>query len=62
MLLFSATLPKALVEFARAGLREPKLIRLDTDTKVSENLRLAFFICRKEEKAAALLKLLKHVS
>ena len=61
MLLFSATLPKALVEFARAGLREPKLIRLDTDTKVSENLRLAFFVCRKEEKAAALLGLLKHV-
>ena len=61
MLLFSATLPKALVEFARAGLREPKLIRLDTDTKVSENLRLAFFVCRKEEKAAALLTLLKHV-
>ena len=61
MLLFSATLPKALVEFARAGLREPKLIRLDTDTKVSENLRLAFFIVRKNEKAAALLSLLKHV-
>ena len=61
MLLFSATLPKALVEFARAGLNEPKLIRLDTDTKVSENLRLAFFVTRKEEKAAALLALLKHV-
>lgn len=61
MLLFSATLPKALVEFARAGLSEPKLIRLDTDTKVSENLRLAFFICRKDEKEAALLLLLKHV-
>ena len=58
---FSATLPKALVEFARAGLNEPKLIRLDTDTKVSENLRLAFFVTRKEEKAAALLALLKHV-
>lgn len=27
MVLFSATLPKMLVEFARAGLREPVLIR-----------------------------------
>ena len=34
-LLFSATMPKALVHFARAGLNNPELIRLDTDTKVS---------------------------
>ena len=61
-LLFSATLPKVLVDFARAGLREPKLIRLDTDTKVSENLRMAFFVVRKEEKAAALLHVLKDAS
>ena len=60
-LLFSATLPKALVDFARAGLREPKLIRLDTDTKISENLRMAFLVVRKEEKAAALLHVLKDV-
>lgn len=30
MVLFSATLPKMLVEFARAGLREPVLIRYET--------------------------------
>ena len=34
-LLFSATMPRMLVEFARAGLREPELVRLDVDTKVS---------------------------
>ena len=28
-LLFSATLPKSLVEFAKAGLQNPKLVRLD---------------------------------
>jgi ATP-dependent RNA helicase DDX54/DBP10 len=32
--LFSATMPKALVHFARAGLSDPQLVRLDTDTKV----------------------------
>ena len=34
-LLFSATMPKALVHFARAGLTDPQLVRLDTDTKVA---------------------------
>ena len=40
--LFSATLPKLLVEFARAGLQDPTLIRLDVDTKLSENLMVSF--------------------
>ncbi|RYE99669.1 MAG: DEAD/DEAH box helicase, partial [Methanobacteriota archaeon] len=60
-LLFSATLPKALVQFAKAGLKEPELLRLDTDTKVSENLRLAFFTVRKDDKVASLLWVLNHV-
>ena len=38
--LFSATLPKLLVEFARAGLHDPTLIRLDVDTKLSEQLKV----------------------
>ena len=39
-LLFSATLPKLLVEFAKAGLHDPILIRLDVETKISENLKV----------------------
>lgn len=45
-LLFSATVPKALAEFARAGLRDPELVRLDTDSKLSPDLSLAFFTVR----------------
>ena len=60
-LLFSATMPKLLAEFARAGLRDPQLIRLDTDTKISPNLQLAFFTVRQDEKPAALLHLLREV-
>jgi ATP-dependent RNA helicase DDX54/DBP10 len=60
-LIVSATLPKALAQFAQAGLRDPELIRLDTDTKVSEALRLAFFTVRREEKPAALLWVLRRV-
>ena len=61
-LLFSATLPKSLVDFARAGLQEnPKLVRLDADSKVSEDLRMAFFSVKPSEKEAALLLLLRDV-
>jgi ATP-dependent RNA helicase DDX54/DBP10 len=60
-LLFSATLPQSLVEFARAGLQNPVLIRLDVDTKLSEKLKMAFFQCRVEDKLSILIYLLKYV-
>ncbi|XP_028806114.1 putative DEAD-box ATP-dependent RNA helicase 29 isoform X1 [Neltuma alba] len=59
-LLFSATLPSALAEFAKAGLRDPQLIRLDLETKISPDLKLAFFTLRQEEKYAALLYLIRE--
>ncbi|XP_012671616.1 ATP-dependent RNA helicase DDX54 [Clupea harengus] len=60
-LLFSATLPKLLVEFARAGLTDPVLLRLDVDTKLSDQLKLAFFHLRLDDKPAMLLHLLRNV-
>ncbi|XP_068609055.1 ATP-dependent RNA helicase DDX54 [Brachionichthys hirsutus] len=60
-LLFSATLPKLLVEFARAGLTEPVLIRLDVDTKISDQIKLSFFHLRMDDKSALLLHLLRNV-
>ncbi|KAJ7309611.1 hypothetical protein JRQ81_007665 [Phrynocephalus forsythii] len=60
-LLFSATLPKVLVEFARAGLTEPVLIRLDVESKLSEQLKLSFFHVRPDDKPALLLYLLRTV-
>ncbi|XP_041084357.1 ATP-dependent RNA helicase DDX54-like [Polyodon spathula] len=59
--LFSATLPKLLVEFARAGLTEPVLVRLDVDTKLNDQLKLAFFHLRVDDKPALLLHLLRNV-
>ncbi|XAR62412.1 RNA helicase [Bertholletia excelsa] len=62
-LLFSATLPSALAEFAKAGLRDPHLVRLDLETKISPDLKLTFFTLRQEEKYAALLYLIReHIS
>jgi len=59
--LFSATLPKSLVEFAKAGLKDPKLVRLDVESKIGDDLRMAFFTVRQAEKDACLLALLRDV-
>jgi ATP-dependent RNA helicase DDX54/DBP10 len=60
-LLFSATLPASLVEFARAGLQNPSLIRLDTDSKLSDKLKMAFFQVRIEDKLAVMIYLINDV-
>ena len=48
--LFSATLPKLLVDFAKAGLNDPTLIRLNVDDKIPETLKLGFFHCPRRGK------------
>ena len=60
-LMFSATLPKSLVEFARAGLAEPHLLRLDSESKISPDLQSAFFTLKSHEKEGALLHILADV-
>ena len=60
-LLFSATLPQSLFEFARAGLQDPSLVRLDADSKISPDLESAFFAVKGEEKEGALLYILHDV-
>jgi ATP-dependent RNA helicase DDX54/DBP10 len=59
--LFSATLPKLLVDFAKAGLVDPTLVRLDVDAKIPDTLKMAFFHCRPESKPALFLYLLQNV-
>ncbi|KAJ4483387.1 P-loop containing nucleoside triphosphate hydrolase protein [Lentinula aciculospora] len=60
-LLFSATLPTSLVEFAKAGLENPKLVRLDAESKISSDLKMAFFSVKQAEKDACLISLLRDV-
>ncbi len=48
-------------EFARAGLNDPKLIRLDKNVTLPPNLELGFFLCTTEQKVAALMYLFKFV-
>ena len=60
-LLFSATMPKQLIQFSRAGLKDPQLVRLETDAKMSDELRMANFAVRSNEKYAALLYLVRAI-
>ena len=60
-LLFSATLPRSLVEFARAGLQDPRLIRLDAESKVSPDVESAFFSVKSANRDGALLHILEDV-
>jgi ATP-dependent RNA helicase DDX54/DBP10 len=63
-MLFSATMPKSLVEFTRSGTilgDDPAIVRLEKEVNVSEELRLGFITCRSEEKDAALLHLVKDI-
>ncbi|KAI5952829.1 DBP10 [Candida jiufengensis] len=60
-LLFSATLPRSLVDFAKAGLSNPVLVRLDAESKISENLQMAYFTTKRNEREANLLYILQEV-
>ena len=40
-LMFSATLPASIVEFAKGILTEPTLIRLDVESKLNEGLKVS---------------------
>lgn len=60
-LLLSATMPSALAEFAKAGLRDPQTVRLDVEKKISPDCKLVFFTLRPEEKHAALVYLIREV-
>ncbi|XP_052899580.1 ATP-dependent RNA helicase DDX54 [Anopheles moucheti] len=61
MVLFSATLPKLMVDFASAGLCQPVLIRLDVESKIPDTLDLKYIYCRPAERYATLLVLLRDV-
>lgn len=60
--LFSATLPKALADFAQAGLVNPLLVRLDTDAKLSEDLKTVHLFVQPTSRDAMLLLLLDNIA
>lgn len=61
--LFSATMPKVLIEFTKCGLMDddPHVVRLDKEANVSDELRIGFVVVKSNEKDGALLHLLRDV-
>lgn len=59
-LLFSATMPQKLADFAKVGLKNPLFIRLDVETNLSETLKTIHLHCNQQDKFAALVYLLKN--
>ena len=58
-LLFSATLPSQLVQFAKLGLTNPEFIRLDSECTLSDNLEIKMAFTRNESKPAALIAVIR---
>lgn len=61
-LLFSATMPQKLADFAKADLKVPHFVRLDVEANLSETLKTIHLHCSQQDKFAVLLHLLKKLS
>ena len=59
-LLFSATMPQQLAEFAKAGLKNPLFVRLDVESNLSDTLKSIHLHCNHNDKMATLIYLLKN--
>lgn len=59
-LLFSATMPQKLADFAKVGLKNPLFIRLDVETNLSDTLKSIHLHCNQTDKFAILVHLLKN--
>lgn len=59
-LLFSATMPQKLADFAKAGMKNPVFVRLDVESNLSDSLKSMYLHCAHNDKFAALLHLLKN--
>ena len=54
-LLFSATISAEVKDFTLAGIKDYRMISVDKDNKLSDLLKIHFFVCRSNEKEAALI-------
>ena len=61
VLLFSATLPARVVQFAKAGLHSPEFVKLDSECTLSPDLSVSVAFTRNESKPAALISVLRSL-
>lgn len=59
--LLSATIPQQVADFAKIGLCDPELVRLDADGKLSADLKTLFLHVKSDYKDAALIYILQNL-
>lgn len=60
-LLFSATISSQVRDFALSGIKDYRMIQVDKESKLSDDLKLHFIITRSGEKAAALMYIMREL-
>lgn len=61
VVLVSATLPKALAEFAQVGLQDPATIRLDVEEKLPPDLKICYITSKTHERWGVFLHIIKEI-
>ena len=59
-LLFSATISAQIKDFTLAGIKDYRLVNVDKDNKLSDQLKIDFFVTRSNEKEAGLMYILRE--
>jgi ATP-dependent RNA helicase DDX54/DBP10 len=60
-LLFSATISSQVKDFTLSGMKDYRMVQVDKDSKLSDNLKLHFFVVRTNEKEAALMYIMNEL-
>ena len=59
-LLFSATISSEVKDFTLSGMKDYRMVQVDRDSKLSDQLKLHFFVVRSVEKEASLMFVLRE--
>lgn len=59
-MLFSATISSEVKEFTLSGMKDYRMVQVDKDSKLSDQLKLHFFTVRSAEKEACLFYILRE--
>ena len=59
-LLFSATISSSVKDFALSGIKDYKMVQVDKDSKLSDELKCHFFVLKSHEKVGLLLYIMQE--
>jgi len=60
-MLFSATISNSVKDFTLSGIKDYKMIQVDRDSKLSDDLKCHFFVIKSHEKSAVLLYIMQEL-